>query len=202
MLKETIVKESLGLFRKYGIKSTSMDDISGHLKVSKKTLYQHFKDKESLLLFAIDRITREFEEKLRSFQQSKENPVIIAAKIFEFILIEIARYSSPYFYDLRKIPAANKRLNDFQDRIASVYILPLLNEAQEKGIIRSDADIKLVYGLHFYHLEEIMTGIRPVYMHANSRDLFRHMILFNLRGLLTDANRKLLDPLLSDDEKK
>lgn len=202
MLKETIVKESLGLFRKYGIKSTSMDDISGHLKVSKKTLYQHFKDKESLLLFAIDRIMREFEEKLRSFQQSKENPVIIAAKIFEFILVEIARYSSPYFYDLRKIPVANKKLNDFQDRIESVYILPLLNEAQEKGIIRSDADIRLVYALHFYHLEEIMTGIRPVYIHANSRDLFRHMILFNLRGLLTESNRKLLDPLLSEDEKR
>ncbi|MBK7650958.1 MAG: helix-turn-helix transcriptional regulator [Flammeovirgaceae bacterium] len=34
---------------RYGIRSVSMDDIARHLSVSKKTLYQHFADKDELV---------------------------------------------------------------------------------------------------------------------------------------------------------
>ena len=47
--KEKILKGAADLFVKYGIRSISMDDIARHLSVSKKTLYQHFVDKDELV---------------------------------------------------------------------------------------------------------------------------------------------------------
>jgi TetR/AcrR family transcriptional regulator, cholesterol catabolism regulator len=48
-IKEKILKGAEDLFMKYGVRSISMDDIARHLSVSKKTLYQHFADKEDIV---------------------------------------------------------------------------------------------------------------------------------------------------------
>src|SRR3954467_98173 len=64
--KEKILKGAETLFMKYGVRSISMDDIARHLSVSKKTLYQHFADKEDIVTMAckahLERSTKEFEE--------------------------------------------------------------------------------------------------------------------------------------------
>ena len=49
-VKDKILKGAEELFMRYGIRSISMDDIARHLTVSKKTLYQHFADKDDLVL--------------------------------------------------------------------------------------------------------------------------------------------------------
>lgn len=201
MEKENIMRESLSLFRKYGIRRTSMDVISEHLNVSKKTIYQHFKDKEDLLLYVISRTIREFEEELQRIAEAESNPLICVAKMYKFILTEIARYSNPYFYDIKKIPAADQLIKTFQDKLASVYFMPLLLEAQEKKIILDDADIRLVYNINFFHLDEIMSGVRIQNPHIGMSSLYRHIILYNLRGILSEKHRKLLDGLIAGKEK-
>ena len=57
---KNIAKKVNQLFTRYGIKSVTMDDISRELGISKKTLYQHVKDKTELVELIVD---NEFEEK-------------------------------------------------------------------------------------------------------------------------------------------
>ncbi len=47
--KENIICAVADLFLKYGIRSVSMDDIAHHMGISKKTIYQHFADKNDLV---------------------------------------------------------------------------------------------------------------------------------------------------------
>ena len=48
---------------KYGIRSVSMDDIARQLSVSKKTLYQHFADKDELVtVMSQEHMKREVKE--------------------------------------------------------------------------------------------------------------------------------------------
>ncbi|HRX00424.1 MAG TPA: helix-turn-helix domain-containing protein, partial [Cyclobacteriaceae bacterium] len=47
--KSKILKGATELFLRYGIRSVSMDNIANHLGVSKKTLYQFFKDKNEMV---------------------------------------------------------------------------------------------------------------------------------------------------------
>src|SRR5215207_4917906 len=64
--KDKILKAAENLFMKYGVRSISMDDIARHLSVSKKTLYQHFVDKEDIVTMAcrahLERNSKEFEQ--------------------------------------------------------------------------------------------------------------------------------------------
>lgn len=48
-IKERIIENSLELFMNRGCKSVTMDDVAGENGVSKRTLYEFFKDKSTLL---------------------------------------------------------------------------------------------------------------------------------------------------------
>ena len=48
-MKFELVYAAFELFRLYGVKAISMDDLSRELRVSKKTLYKYFDNKEELL---------------------------------------------------------------------------------------------------------------------------------------------------------
>lgn len=48
-MKEKILNVADELFIKYGVKSVTMDDIARELSISKKTIYQFFKDKNEIV---------------------------------------------------------------------------------------------------------------------------------------------------------
>ena len=66
-VKKKILKAAESLFMKYGVRSISMDDIARHLAVSKKTLYQHFADKEDI-------VTMTCQAHIEEMSQSYEKP--------------------------------------------------------------------------------------------------------------------------------
>ena len=53
MLKDQILITAFDLFSQYGVKSVSMDDIAHKMGISKRTIYESFKDKEMLLVEGI-----------------------------------------------------------------------------------------------------------------------------------------------------
>jgi len=53
---DRILETGLEKFRKFGIRRVTMDEIARDLRISKKTLYRHFPDKEALVRACTDRI--------------------------------------------------------------------------------------------------------------------------------------------------
>lgn len=54
--KQRIQKAAHELVMRYGIRSVSMDDIAANLGMSKKTIYQYFKDKDELVEAVVDEV--------------------------------------------------------------------------------------------------------------------------------------------------
>ena len=46
---EELLADISDLFLRYGLRSTSMDDIANHLKISKKMLHQQFANKDDVV---------------------------------------------------------------------------------------------------------------------------------------------------------
>ena len=56
-IQERIRQKADELFRRYGIRSVTMDEIATQLGMSKKTIYQYFTDKDQLVdAVAVDEI--------------------------------------------------------------------------------------------------------------------------------------------------
>ena len=62
--KETIADNFQKYFNHFGFKKTSVDDVARELKISKKTIYQHFSSKEEIFYYIVSRIARQYRNRM------------------------------------------------------------------------------------------------------------------------------------------
>lgn len=139
--KEELLENISELFLKYGLRSTSMEDICTHLKISKKTLYQYFSNKDDVVEQVLlqrrnnHRIQKDLEELKRL------NSVEIMLTMRNHLIASLNGRFPANLFDLKKYhPEVYKRVNE-KDQ---VFIYNLLTEVIEKGIkngyFRADID--------------------------------------------------------------
>lgn len=73
--KEKILQRTGELFRMMGMKSLTMDFIAADLGISKRTLYELFSDKDSLMLHTIDYMIMESNKRLLDLMKGTENVI-------------------------------------------------------------------------------------------------------------------------------
>lgn len=129
--KEELLENISELFLKYGLRSTSMDDICSHLKISKKTLYQYFTNKddvvEQVLLHRRD--NHRTQKDIQELRQ--HNSIEIMLSIRDHIITNLNSRMPANLFDLKKYhPDVYQRVNE-KDQI---FIHDLLNDVITKGI--------------------------------------------------------------------
>lgn len=129
--KEELLENISELFLKYGLRSTSMDDICSHLKISKKTLYQLFSNKDDL----VEQVLLHRRENHRTQQYllelRRQNAIEIMLSICDHIIASLKSRMPANLFDLKKYhPDVYQRVNE-KDQI---FIHNLMNEVIDKGI--------------------------------------------------------------------
>src|SRR5882757_3428711 len=125
---ERIIQGGEELFLKAGIKSVTMDDIAKHLGMSKKTIYQFFKDKNELVTALVK----------KKLQQDEDHMCVIISKSGNVIeeMINMMKCSEEIFarinpiviHDLQKYhPDAWKHFQDFKADVIVHTLEVLLN---------------------------------------------------------------------------
>ena len=75
-LHQRILKEAMREFYSRGIKAVKMDDIAQNLAISKRTLYEIYRNKEELLLEGIKNAEDEFDLNMAEFIKTYGNNVM------------------------------------------------------------------------------------------------------------------------------
>ena len=82
--KCSILKGVDALFMRFGLKSITIDDIANKLSMSKKTIYQYFKDKDSLVAEFVKAYLNQ--QKVEILQLRKDSSNVIE-ELFKRVLI-------------------------------------------------------------------------------------------------------------------
>lgn len=132
-----IMDTAFGLFRQYGTRSITMDDIAMALGASKKTLYAHFKDKDDLVVQSIARFLNHI------ITSSNELPLKAKNAIEELFLVmqlmhENFRQVNPVVMpDLQKFhPAAFQLFQDHREGFMNEMVRLNLERGIREGIYR------------------------------------------------------------------
>lgn len=144
-IKAYIVSEADKLFTKYGFKSVTMDDIAKQLGISKKTIYQHFSDKNELVTILI-------KEKLDShdclmqtgFNNAKDavEEVFFAIKNMDETL---SAMNAKLFYDLQKYhPKAWLYFKTFKENKLRETIYKNLQRGVAEGLFRENLNLEII----------------------------------------------------------
>jgi len=138
-VKEYIVEESDKLFCQYGFKSVTMDDIAKHLGMSKKTIYQHFRDKDELVNILIKAKLENQNCTMDFCATSAENAV---HEIFFAItnIHELLSSMNPkLFYDLQKYhPKAWLYFKEFKENNLGKCIYANLERGIKEDLYRPE----------------------------------------------------------------
>ncbi len=190
-LRDRIMSTAFELFVRYGVRSVTMDQISGELGISKRTLYETFKDKNELLREGLEYFSNIKRKEAREMIKNSDN-VIETMYLLARKGEEMKQQINPLFFeDIRKYhPGVNALLTDkgrYRDYSLS---LDLLKKGIKDGLFKSDLDIKLVN--NFFH--EVMNVVMNEKIFPKERysheDLFRNIIMPYLTGISTEKGMK------------
>ncbi|MHA7111199.1 TetR/AcrR family transcriptional regulator [Sunxiuqinia elliptica] len=197
--ERTIVEKTYELYRKYGVKSVSVDEIAVALGISKKTLYQHIRSRDELLKLVVEHSLNKFSTELIKLVTPEENLIKKLALLYAFIVKSSRNVNPTFILDLKKVSYKqylyvqefrNKRL---YDGVKSIY-----EQGVEEGIFRTNVDIRYVYYNQIYKVSEIAYKIFPDYDEASSGDTLYRLILNDIAGITTVKGHQVFDEIFDE----
>lgn len=190
--KEKILKGAEDLFMRYGVRSISMDDIARHLSVSKKTLYQHFADKEELvLLVSKGHLTRNKDE-FEAIRSESKNPIEELAKISICLKVNMESMNPSLLFDLQKFhPTAWNEWIDYKSKYLKESVVRNLQEGIKESYFRPEINPEIMAAMR---IELVQIGFNndvfppsQFKLSEVQEQLFDHFVY----GLVTDKGKKL-----------
>jgi AcrR family transcriptional regulator len=158
-LKERILQEADQLFHAYGIRSVSMDDIARKAGVSKKTIYQYYKDKDDLVSVMVHEMLsqdiRHFQHISEKAQDAIEEVILGAEQIKKMI-----RMVNPVVvFDLQKYhPKAWSIYKNFKEQYFLGALIRLMQRGIEEGYFRKDINVEVLAKMR---VEQVQMGFDP-----------------------------------------
>ncbi len=152
--QERILEKTHELFNRHGVRRVTMDDIANQCGMSKKTIYQYFKDKDDLVdAFVIDQLM----ENRTTCQRDKQ---LAADAIHElFMAMDMAKIMfeamhAGLIYDLEKYyPEAFLKFKKHKEEFLYQIIKENLERGVQEGLYRNDLNIKIMTR---YRLESML----------------------------------------------
>jgi len=155
--KIKILKGARKLYKKYGIRSVTMDDVANHLGISKKTLYQFVKDKNELVKKVIENdlivkdegFTAIFEKNLNAIDELLEVNQYINKLFKEYqpgMEFDLKKYYPEYFLEVKE----RKRQRMFKP------ISGNLRRGISEELYRKELDVDLLSKLHVFRCENLI----------------------------------------------
>ena len=155
-MENRILFKARDLMTRNGVKHVTMDDIAAQLGISKKTIYQFYKDKDALVMAVINFELEEQTLKCQHTQDIAENAVHEMFMILEDIQQLFKNMNPMTLNELQKYyPEAFKRIQNHKDQYMRRIIKTNLVKGIEQGVYRKDIDPEI---LSIYRLE---TGLVP-----------------------------------------
>jgi AcrR family transcriptional regulator len=140
--KEKILTCAENLFRRYGTRSISMDDMAHHLNMSKKTIYESFEDKNEIVYQIIIALRKKLERLVEAISDRPANPVERLIKIFICISSMIRETSPSLIYDLQKYHEnVWQILQEFRDEFLASKIKDIVIDGVRKHYLNPTLNV-------------------------------------------------------------
>jgi len=193
-IKERILQASHELFFKFGIKSITMDDISKHLAISKKTIYKFFEDKDHIVNALCHSDLHDRECVFSEIARKSDNAIDEMMKTMKHLGEMFSQMNPNLFYDLQKYHhSAWKQFRQFKEQFIMDIVEKNIKKGMEQGLYRSDINAKIMAR---FRIEQVEMAMNPEIFPPDKFNLTMvQMALLDhfLHGITTIKGHKLIN---------
>lgn len=192
-LRDRILDKAAELFFQEGVKSVTMTDVAKHLGISKRTLYEQFKDKDELISKCVEKALEDGRIRSEEHFASAENVLEGLLLLYRQQFQEFKGVNRNAINEIKKFSPKAYALFDNHSKSCAIRYNQLLAEGQKEGLIREDVNLEIVVGLlqaQFMLLFETDHFRLDKY---TILDYMRAIIINFLRGISTKKGIELID---------
>ncbi len=190
---QDILEKVAELYRKYGIRSVTMDDVSRELGISKKTLYQFVCDKDELVLKVVEYILTSTFQQLDQICNTAENAIHELFEVNRFVHSVVRYYSPSFEYDLKKyFPEVYTKMITTKREKMYISVLENIKKGKKEGIYRTELQEEIIAKMYVSKLENLHINTMFTIEEMVQGKIFREIFVYHVRGL---ANKKGIEIL-------
>ncbi len=195
-VKERILNKATEMFFSLGVRSVTMDDIAKELGMSKKTIYNHFPDKDELVYQMMQKEMEKDKCEWDFLYSNHSNQIEIQLEAFKLMKKSFAGMNSTVIFDIKRFhPRAWSLLEAHKQQ----FIIPSLeqhfNQGIAEGVFRADVNVSL---LARYRFGGVMLGFDTTLFppeQYNIVEIQTTLMDHFIRGLLTEKGYKLYNKI-------
>ncbi len=195
-LRRRVIEVAAKEFKTKGVKSVTMDEVAYLLAMSKRTLYQLFRDKEELLLACMEVNVEREEKYVKELMEKTDNVLEILLHIFRLKMQEIGSFSPAFLPDLKRYP----RLVEFirvRKEHSMAEGMAFMQRGILQGVFKPNVDFRIVCA---YLLKNNMDYVveDEAFRNDSLKEIFLNTVMLVIRGCTTPKGMALLDDFVAE----
>ncbi len=189
-----ILEQVRRLYYRYGIKSVTMDDVAKHLCISKKTLYEHFTDKEDLVRNIVLMEHSNRDKFFREIKNKNLNAIEELFEVYKMINTTFRDYNSSMEYDIHKYyPALFSKVRDIRRKKMYDTMYNNMNKGKKEGLYRKDLNSKIIARLHVFKIENMYDNDIFTMEELVSFKVFNEVFVYHMQGIMNAKGRSFFE---------
>lgn len=194
-LRDRIIVKAMEAFALHGIKSITMDDIATSLGISKRTLYEVFEDKETLLKEVLLKNQADRNEFLDKLVSESTNVLEVILVCFQKSIEVFHKTNKRFFEDIKKYPSVYDMMKSNRDK-ESESTIAFFKSGVEQGIFRGDVNFAIVNLLVRQQFDLLLnTNICSEYPFL---EVYESIMFTFIRGIATEKGAKVLETFIEE----
>lgn len=195
-ITERILRKALEMFFREGIKKVKMDNIAQNLNISKRTIYENFRNKDTLIRAAMDLSQKEHNDFSKKVISQSENIIEAVLSHLKFGSELLSSINPKYYDDLKRLYPEIWKEKIEESRIHSyTTILDLLKKGKSQGIYRPEINEEIIAVImtgQIYMLSDRMIFSRNKFSIV---EVYENIVINMTRGVATARGLALLEKL-------
>ncbi len=191
--KQRIKKAAHDLVMQYSIRSVSMDDIAANLGMSKKTIYQYFKDKDELVEAVVDEILETNQYECNADRDKADNAVHEIFLVMDMMAEMFKSMNPSIIYDMQKYhPAAFRKFLKHKNEFLFNVCTQNLERGIKEELYRPELTVDIMCR---YRVETMFIPFNPEFQQSLKHSLVKieeEIIVHFLFGLVSLKGYKLI----------
>lgn len=192
--KKDILEQAHRLFMRLGVKSMTMDDVATQLRISKKTLYEHFTDKNDLVEQVVADVCKHHRTNIDAICARGLNAIDENHEITKFIVSQIGGVHPSVQFDLQKYhPKAWSILEHSEQNDIYRCVTSNLKKGIKDGSYRVDLDVEVIARIYIARMDVTWDGrVFPPEQFNIGEVLWKHFE-YHIRGIASKKGIEYLD---------
>ena len=193
-MQDRILNKARELMFQTGVKHVTMDDLATQLGISKKTIYQYYKDKDALVSSVVEFELANHALICNQSMKLADNAVHEIFLLMTVIQEMFNRMNPLALFEIEKYyPLAFEKIKNHKDDFIFSMISKNLEKGIAEGLYRKDVDVTI---LSKYRLETSLIPFNIHVFHPSKFDMLKvnlQIIEHFVYGVATLEGHKLMD---------